>query len=113
MSPSQSIIAEAYLTKDVPDATGRILTIRRPTTLDRLRLFKAVGPSLATNERYLGIAVLAFCVTAIDGIPVPQPTNEQYLEQAVQRLGDHGIAAVADALLPDDTEGLAVAGSGN
>ena len=44
------------------DAQGRVLQVRRPGALDRLRLFKAVGPTLASNERYIGYAMLAMCV---------------------------------------------------
>lgn len=97
-TPTQAYVAAAQATQDVQDAAGRTLTIRRTNTLDRLRLFKALGPALAENERYLGLACLAFAVTAIDGIPHPQPTNETQLEAAVERIGDAGIAAIAATL---------------
>ena len=113
MTPTQSYIIAAHQTSDIIDATGRTLTIRRPTTLDRLRLFKAVGPALSTNERYLGLAMLAFTVTAIDGVPVPQPSNEHQIESALDRLGDLAIEAIAASLNPEDTEGLATATAGN
>ena len=113
MTPTQSILAAAHRTFDVTDTTGRTLTIRRPTTLDRLRLFKAVGPALSINERYLGMAVLAFAVTAIDGVPFPQPANEPQIESAIDRLGDAALNAIGAALDPRDTEGLAVATPGN
>ena len=98
MTPTQAIVAAAYAVQDVTDAAGRILSIRRQTTLDRLRLFKAVGPELAYNERYLGLAGLAFSVVAIDGVPFPQPTNEPQIDAAVARIGDAGMAAIGDAL---------------
>ena len=101
-TPSQAYVAAAQVTKDVIDAAGRTLTIRRINTLDRLRLFKALGPSLAENDRYLGLACLAFAVTAIDGIPIPQPTNEAQLESAIERIGDTGIEAIADTLREKD-----------
>ena len=97
-TPTQTFVSAAMATQDVTDVTGRTLTIRRTNTLDRLRLFKALGPSLAENERYLGLACLAFAVTAIDGIPLPQPTNEAQLEAAVERIGDAGIEAIAATL---------------
>jgi hypothetical protein len=78
-------------------ADGRRYTLRSMNVLDRLRLFKAVGTELANNEAYLGIAYLAFAVSAIDGVPVPMPANEQQLEALVGKLGDAGIAAIADA----------------
>ena len=58
MTPTQSFVAAAEHIRDITDASGRILTIRRPSTLDRLHLFKAVGPTLAANDRYLGLAML-------------------------------------------------------
>ena len=101
-TPSQSYIAGAQATQDVMDATGRTLTFRRTNTLDRLRLFKALGPTLAENDRYLGLACLAFAVTAIDAIPLPQPTNEAQLEAAIDRIGDAGIEAIAATLRHQD-----------
>ena len=113
MTPTQSCVVAAQDIRDVVDSNGRTLTIRRPSTLDRLHLFKAVGPVLAANERYLGLAMLAFSVTAIDGVPLPRPTCESQIDTAVERLGDQGIQAVADTLQHEDTEGLAVANAGN
>jgi hypothetical protein len=68
------------------------------TSLDKLRLFKAAGPALSQNQPWLGMAMLACSVAEIDNVPVPPPTNEQQIESMVARLGDPGIAAVAEAL---------------
>ena len=81
----------------VQDSLGRVLTLRRLNALDRLRLFKAVGPILSQNGPYLGMATLAWTVTAMDGVPVPSPATEAQLEALVEKLGDAGIAAVAEA----------------
>jgi len=120
MTPSERIVAAAAAEVEVTDALGRRLRVRRPGALDRLRLFKAAGPVLAQNERWLGLAMLAFCVSEIDGTPVPQPAGEAMLERVVERLGDAGTAAVAVALAPmmDDAtgtgmEGVADAAQGN
>ena len=113
MTPTETFVAGAHEAREIVDSNGRSLTIRRPTTLDRLRLFKAVGPSLSANDRYLGLAMLAFCVVAIDGVPVPQPSNEHQIEAAIDRLGDAAIAAIGASLQPRDMEGLAVATAGN
>ena len=74
------------------------MEVRRPGALDRLRLFKAVGPGLAQNDRYVGYVMLAMCVASIDGTPVPQPANEGQLEALVQRLGDAGMVAIGQEL---------------
>ena len=72
----------------VEDARGRVLTLRPLTMLDRLRLFKALGPELSMNDAYLGVASLAASVSAIDGVPLPFPASE----------------AAAAALQPEDAD---------
>jgi hypothetical protein len=47
------------------------------------------------------MALLAASVAAIDDVPVPPPANEAQIEAMVSRLGDDGIAAIANALAPD------------
>ncbi|HEX4261015.1 MAG TPA: hypothetical protein VHY76_07925 [Acetobacteraceae bacterium] len=98
MTPSERIVAAATAPVEVEAADGRRLSLRRPDALDRLRLFKAVGPELAQNLPYLGLATLAFAVVEIDDVPVPQPVCEAQIESLVTRLGDAGLAAVAAGL---------------
>ena len=45
--------------------------------------------------------MLACSVTAIDNLPCPMPTNEAQIEHLIQRLGDFGLAAVAQGLRPE------------
>jgi hypothetical protein len=98
MTPSEIVKSTPDLT--ITDSHGRRLTVRRLTALDRLRLFKAAGSMLAHNDRWLGMAMLAVSVSAIDDIPIPQPATEQQVEALVHRLGDPGISAVATTLEP-------------
>ena len=98
MTPSATIVASAMATEIVVDDQGRKLTIRRLHALDRLRLFKAAGPFLAQNQPWLGMALVACSVAAIDDIPFPPPVSEPQIEAMIGRLGDTGIAAVASAL---------------
>ncbi len=97
-SPSERIVAEAGAPLTIVDAQGRTLEFRRPSALDRLRLFKALGPGLSDNTRYVGYAMLAFCVSAIDGVPQPQPVSETQLEGLVNRLGGAGLEAVGEGM---------------
>jgi hypothetical protein len=85
------------------------------TSLDKLRLFKAAGPVLSQNQPWLGMAMLACSVAEIDNVPVPPPTNEQQIESLVARLGDPGIAAVAEAFngQPEVVQPDAMATAGN
>lgn len=107
MTPSTSILGAEAATQTVMDNDGRRLTIRRLTALDRLRLFKAAGPLLSQNQPWLGMALIASCVAAIDDVPVPSPVNEGQIEAMVARLGDSGIATVASALQQGNEAGYA------
>ena len=101
--PSDSIL-DTYGTVETTDAQGRILTVRPPHAVDKLRLFKAVGPELGRNPLYLGMAVVAFAVTAIDGVPVPPPTNEHQIENLINRLGNIGLDAASAIVERDPTD---------
>lgn len=98
MTPSARLVADAEAAQAVQDAAGRVIAVRRLNALDKLRLFKAAGPILAQNHPWLGMALLACSVTAIDGVPYPIPANEQQIEAMIARLGDGGINAVAAAM---------------
>jgi hypothetical protein len=98
MTPSASILAAATAAETIVDGDGRRLSIRRMTALDRLRLYKAAGASLSQNQPWLGMAFIACSVGAIDDVPVPAPSNELQIEAMIARLGDAGVAAVAQAL---------------
>ena len=100
-TPSTRLIAAAQSAPEAVDARGRRLTLRRLTALDTLRLFKAAGPQLAHNQPWLGMALLAASVAAIDEVPLPPPASEGQIEALVSRLGDDGIDAVARALAPE------------
>lgn len=98
MTPSQSIIESGLKSLSAIDGNGRRLLLRPLTALDTLRLFKAAGPVLSQNEAWLSMAGLAIAVMEIDGVPVPIPTSESQIEALVDKLGDEGLIAVADAL---------------
>lgn len=112
MTPIKAILSEASRQRDVVDETGRRLRLRTLTALDTLRLLKAAGPTLAQNQPWLSMAMLAVAVTEIDGVPVPAPVNEQQIEAMVDRLGDAGLTAVA-AAEDDDAASDPVAVAGN
>jgi hypothetical protein len=99
-----AMILDGYATVEIVDAEGRVLQVRKPNVLDKLRLFKAVGPDLAQNTPYLGIALVACAVTAIDGVPVPHPGSEQQIESLILRLGDAGINAAGTLVNRDPSD---------
>jgi hypothetical protein len=98
MTPTATILATISTPETVFDDDGRRLSVRRLTALDRLRLFKAAGAELAQNQPWLGMALIASSVVAIDDVPVPPPTNEMQIEAMIGRLGDSGVTAIARAL---------------
>jgi hypothetical protein len=55
---------------------------------------------LAQNPPWLGMALIASSVVAIDDVPVPPPSNELQIEAMVARLGDDGVATIARSLQP-------------
>lgn len=97
-TPIQRHLAATLAVQTVVDDEGRTIVLRRLTALDKLRLFKAAGPVLSQNQHWLGMATLAVSVDSIDDLPIPAPTTEAQIESLVSRLGDAGIAAVAQAL---------------
>lgn len=101
-SPSARIIAAAQAPLTTTDAQGRRLTLRRLDALGKLRMFKALGPMLAQNEPYLGMALLASSVACIDDVPCAAPVSEAVIENTVRQLGEAGLAAVAQALRPEE-----------
>jgi hypothetical protein len=98
MTPSQIIVVEAGKSLTAVDSKGRRLIVRRLTALDTLRLFKAAGPVLAQNEPWLAMAGMACSVLEIDNVPVPTPTTEAQIEGLIDRLGEEGLAAIADVI---------------
>lgn len=102
--------APAPLPKAMPDSVtdsrGRVLALRKMGALEKLRLFKACGVH-ASNEPYLGTAMLAVYVSAIDGVPVPMPTSDAQIEARVAKLGDEGLEAVGKALEQTSTKAAA------
>lgn len=96
-TPSQAVVKAANQTVQVTDSAGRVIAIRKPGILQRLRLFELIGGENAKNEMYLGFVSLAAHVASIDGEPVPFPVSKRELEALVARLDDHGLNAVAAA----------------
>jgi hypothetical protein len=114
-TPAARFLADAWAPTEVSDADGRTLIVRRLGALDKLRLFKAIGPYLSQNEPYLGMAMLAYSVAEIDGVPIPAPANEAQLEGLISRLGDAGLSAVGRTLsggsIRDEREASAHSGN--
>ena len=83
MNPSERIVCATARTSEIRDTLGRRLVLRQLNAVDRLRLFKALGPSLSENAAYLGLALLAVSVSSMDDVPLPAPGSEAQLEALV------------------------------
>jgi hypothetical protein len=96
-TPSAGIIRNANKTGTVTDALGRVITVKKLSALDRMRLFAFAGPELSTNEPWIGMAALAFAVTGVGDDQNVRPNSLRELEAHVERLGDDGLEAAARA----------------
>jgi hypothetical protein len=96
-TPGQEIAKPRTIT--VTDSRGRKIEVRKVKTLDRMRLLELVGPELSANDRYVGLAALAYGVISIDGDAVPRPASKLALEALLDRLDDDGFNAVAQGIV--------------
>ena len=88
----------------VTDSLGRELRMRKLDALAELDLIEAAGGTLAENRRWMVMATLAFCVTDIDGVPLPRANDRLTLRGMVKEVGNEGIQAVIAALAPEQAE---------
>jgi hypothetical protein len=97
-TPTERVVEAAKRANVVTDSAGRELTIRKLDSLDKFRLFKALGPADANNQPVLGYAMLAASVTAVNGVLLPPMLTSRQIEATISQLGDHGIEAAAEFL---------------
>lgn len=96
----------------ITDKGDRKFSLRRVGVVEMLRLYKALGPELSANDAYMGLATIAASVAILDGVPLPFPNNEAGLENLLERLGEDGAAAVAEAIQPETLDAV-IAQAGN
>ena len=73
------------------DKKGRTLTFRKMNALEQSRVVRAAGEH-ASNESYMTFFVYpAVSVAAIDGLPIPFPTNLKQIDSVIGQLGDEGM----------------------
>ena len=79
----------------ITDSLGRVLEVKKPSPIERMRLIRACGAA-ADIQVYLGNANVSFFVRSIDGVPMPSPKKVEDVDALFERVGDEGIAAVAE-----------------
>lgn len=101
LTPTQRVVRDANAIVRVTDATGRVIGVRRMTMSVRRRVLKCISPDSAAKDRYLGLVMLAACVTEIDGAPVDALAgggSELKFDGLIDRLDDDGFEAVGKAI---------------
>ncbi|WP_411882554.1 hypothetical protein [Polaromonas sp. YR568] len=77
------------------DSLGRELKIKPIGVLYESQLVRMLGTEVATNPSYMmGFVYPATSVYEIDGVPCPRPSSQHEVDQAIQRLGREGFAAL-------------------
>ena len=82
----------------VVDSEGRIIEVRKISAVNMMKLYAAAGPEKSEVDRYMGYAILASSVFAIDDKKLPFPRSAGEVESVVANIGEEGLEAVATAL---------------
>lgn len=97
-TPSQEIIDEANRVYSVTDARGRVIAFRRLKMSDQRRILKSISNEAASKEKYLGMIMVAACVTSIDGDEIRFPASELQFDALIDRLETEGFKALGGAM---------------
>ena len=81
----------------ITDKRGRVLRLRRIGPLLRVRLYKLMGADNSRNIPLQGHYQMAVSVIQIDDEKIPFPTKEIQIDSLLDRLGDDGLEAIAQA----------------
>lgn len=93
LTPSEELIAKAAAEQVVTDASGRVITLRKPSMLAQYRLVEMLGES-AKNQVYMGMVLPLLYVTGINDDKLPALSTKREVEALIQRLDEAGIEAV-------------------
>jgi hypothetical protein len=93
LTPSEELIAKAAAEQVVTDASGRVITLRKPGVLAQYRLVEMLGES-AKNQVYMGMVLPLLYVTGINDDKLPALSTKREVEALIQRLDEAGIEAV-------------------
>jgi hypothetical protein len=94
--------ASPYPKGKIKDAKGRMLEVRPLSALETYRLMKITKAT--GGEGFFGMAAMAAAVRSIDGEPEAYINTDREIEVMIQRLGNEGLAAVAEVLSKEQEE---------
>lgn len=93
-TPSAQIIAEALKEDTITFGAGRVMSVRKPSTLTKYRIVAALGSELSANQVYMSMVEPLLWVSQLDGQPVFMPTSELQIEGLITQIGDDGMDAL-------------------
>ncbi|AJG19072.1 hypothetical protein [Cupriavidus basilensis] len=94
-TPSEQVVRPAT-DVSTEDARGRVIVLRKPNPITKLRFIEAMGPS-SNNPLWASTVWPLMFVASIDGQPVPTPANKAQIEALYLRLDEDGHDAVVKA----------------
>ncbi|HML27628.1 MAG TPA: hypothetical protein PKE16_02085 [Hyphomicrobium sp.] len=97
-TPSQQIVRAANGTATKVDARGRHITVRKLSSLQKIKLHEMVGPDASKVSYYMEAAFYAASVVKIDSENIVRPVTKLQLEALIDRLDEDGLAASVGAL---------------
>jgi hypothetical protein len=94
---SERIVKSPYDGKEITDSSGRVIRLRKPSILDTLDLIGALG-DFSNNPSYLAMCFTTLYVGLLDGQVFETPKTYKEVRAALQRLDEHGMSAVNEAI---------------
>ncbi|MCP1119631.1 hypothetical protein [Robbsia andropogonis] len=96
-TPSQQIARQVNAFVERTDSRGRLIRLKRPNAIARLRFIEAMGES-SGNRLWVQVVAPLMNVVSIDGVSNSIPISKSEIEALYQRLDEDGMAAVVDGL---------------
>ena len=84
----------------VTDVDGRKLTVRPLDPGDLFDVMEMAGEH-STNIGWMSYAMTVCSVSEIEGVPVPLPRSGAAVKELARRLGNAGLAAIRNSVMPD------------
>jgi len=83
--------------KEIKDELGRTIILRKPNVMDQYYLNKSLGED-AKNPTCYSMMLPIIYVAKIDNQVIERPLSYQECLASLQRLGNEGITAIAEAI---------------
>lgn len=101
--PSEKVLSNVFDGKEIVDALGRKIRLRKPDILDYYDLMSAIGNDSA-NPRCYETAILSLHVATIDGMVLESPKSLPEFRMNLKRIGEEGIYSLREYISQSDSE---------